>query len=136
MKIQFAWGTTLWYTFSILFGNFFKFRRNFIEITLLHRHITVIKMWSLVDTVTSHYNDIFDERKTKHLIILFHEQVFIRSKVGSLYTTSRTFDKIERYDKYIFTLYVYSCFGLFFYPVVMCQGCKNRAITPYNSMYM
>ena len=32
------------YYFSILFGNFFKFRRNFIEIALLHRHIKVIKM--------------------------------------------------------------------------------------------
>ena len=32
------------FTFSILFGKAFKFHRNSIEITLLHRHITVIKM--------------------------------------------------------------------------------------------
>ena len=76
-----------------MLGNSFKFRRNFIEITLLHRHITVIKMCSLVNTLMYHYNDIFDERKTKHLIILFHEQVFIRSEVGSLNTTSRRFEQ-------------------------------------------
>ena len=124
----------LWYTFSILFGKAFKFHRNSIEITLLHRHITVIKMW-LVNTSTSHYNNIL-ERKTKRLIILCHEQLFTRSKVGSLNTTSRKLNKVERYDKYIFTSYVYLCFGLFFYPVVRCQACKNRAITSYNSMYM
>ena len=30
--------------YAVLFGNAFKFHRNSIEITLLHRHITVIKM--------------------------------------------------------------------------------------------